>query len=379
MDPSPPVWVMSDAPYAGGAERYLEFLLAAAGPGRLGLVAVARPALRPWIEGVHARGFAVDHLDPGPLPAQWRQFHQWARRRRPRVVHVNMPGPNDGLFALAPLLAKLARVPRVVVTEHLPSVGRIGRRGTLKRWTTFAVDRAITVCQAHRDLMAEQFGYGERQLVTIPNAIEDPGPAAPGRRPLPGDLAQLAPPGRLRLVQVGSLDARKGAHRLLAAFAAVAPDASLWFVGDGPERDRLERLAADLGIAGRVVFAGRRSDLPRLMASFDLVALASEREGMPYVLLEAMAMARPILATAVDGVPELVVPALNGVLVGADDPIALARELRTACADPARLRRMGAAGRERFESEFDLGRFLEHTWRQYGEEARGWPTHIASS
>lgn len=379
MDQSPPVWVLSDAPYAGGAERYLDLLLDAAGPERMGLVAVERPGLRPWISAVAARGFAVDRLAPGPLPGQWRAFHAWARRRRPRVIHANLPGPNDALFALAPLLARLAGIPRVVVTEHLPSVGRIGRRGRLKRLTTFAVDRAITVCEAHLEVMRREFGYTDRQLVAIPNAIADPGPAGPGRVSLPAELARLAPPGRVRAVQVGSLDARKGAARLLRAFAQTRPDASLWFVGEGPERNALEDLSADLGIAGRVVFTGRRTDLPQLLAAFDLVVLASEREGMPYVLLEAMALARPILATEVDGVPELVEPAVNGVLVAPDDPIALARELLGLCSDPPRLRRMGAASRARFDARVDLARFVEDTWRQYGEEARQWPVPRASS
>jgi glycosyltransferase involved in cell wall biosynthesis len=115
------------------------------------------------------------------------------------------------------------------------------------------------------------------------------------------------------------------------------------------------------------------------MSAFDLVVLASEREGMPYVLIEAMAMARPILATDVDGVPELVESTVNGILVGPDDPIGLARELGELCLDRGRLQTMGRAGRRKFEDGFRLERALAHTWQQYGEEASGWPTSIVSS
>lgn len=373
MDRPRAVWVLSDAPYAGGAERYLEFLLDAAGPGRMGLVAVEREGLRAWIDRIEARGFAVDRLPAGSPWAEWRSFFAWVRRRRPALLHVNMPGPNDGLFALAPWLARRAGVGRIVVTEHLPSVGRIGRRGLLKRWAVPAIDRAITVCEAHRPVMAREFGYTERQLVAIPNGIDDPGSSGPGRLALPHDLARICPSGSLRIVQVGALDPRKGGHSLIDAFADAAPDASLWFVGEGPDEEAMRAHVSARGIQDRVVFTGRREDLPALLASFDLVVLASEREGMPYVLIEAMAMARPILATAVDGIPELVEPAVNGILVGADDAIALRRELRELAASPERLPRLGAAGRRRFEERFTLDRCLAHTWAQYGEEGRGWP------
>ena len=195
MDRPPVAWILSDAPYAGGAERYLEFLLRAAGPKRLGLVAVENPGLLPWIESIEAAGFTVDRLPAASTLSRWSLFASWCRRRRPSLVHVNMPGPNDGLFALAPLIAKLTGVDRVVVTEHLPSVGRIGRRGLLKRMTVGAVDRAITVCRAHLEVMAREFGYGDRQLVAIPNAIVDPGSPGPQRSPLPADLLAGSPRG----------------------------------------------------------------------------------------------------------------------------------------------------------------------------------------
>jgi glycosyltransferase involved in cell wall biosynthesis len=379
MDRLPVVWAFSDAPYAGGAERYLQWILLAAGPSRMGLVVVDRPELAPWIDSIEKRGFLVDRIPAGSIVAQWVAFYRWARSRRPRIVHVNMPGPNDGLFAVAPLLAKLARVERVVVTEHLPSVGRIGRRGLLKRLTSFAVDRAITVCQTHQTVMTREFGYTERQLVTIENGIVDPGSAPVGRTALPADLALLEPRGEFRIVQVGSLDLRKGGDRLVRAFSAARPDASLWFIGEGPARYALASSASELGIGNRVVFTGQRADLPGLLSAFDLVVLASEREGMPYVLIEAMAMARPILATDVDGVPELVESTVNGILVAPDDAIGLARELGALCRDRGRLQAMGQAGRRKFEDGFRIERALERTWQQYGGEASAWPTNIVSS
>ena len=118
MDRPPVVWAFSDAPYAGGAERYLQWILFAAGPSRMGLVVVDRPELGSWIDRIEERGFLVDRIPDGSVATQWMACFRWARTRRPRVVHVNMPGPNDGLFAVAPLVLKIARVERVVRSEE---------------------------------------------------------------------------------------------------------------------------------------------------------------------------------------------------------------------------------------------------------------------
>ena len=103
MDRPPVAWILSDAPYPGGAECYLELLLRAAGPGRLALVAVENPGLLPWIDSMEAAGFTVDRIPAGSTLSRWSVFASWCRRRKPELLHVNMPGPNDGLFAMAPL------------------------------------------------------------------------------------------------------------------------------------------------------------------------------------------------------------------------------------------------------------------------------------
>ena len=371
----PRTWLFSDSTYAGGAERYLELLLHGAGPDRLGVVGVGHPGLLPWLHARRSEGFALHVLSPGSSSDLWRAWWRWVRAERPRVVHVNMPGPYDGLMATAPWIARRAGAQRVIVTEHLPGVGRVGKRYHWKRAFRGGIDRAIVVCEAHRETMRREFGYDETRVVAIHNGIADPAtrrPRADERALLPGDLRALEKHEGLRIVQVGSVEARKGPGRLVRAFAAARGAglrATLWFVGDGPERVATERLAGELGCGDHVVFTGHRADVADLLRAADVVALASEREGLPYSLIEACAWARPLVALDVDGVGEIVLDGRTGVLVAPHREDALPRALLEVASDRERRLRWGDAARAHYEASFRLERTLERTFAEYGPEA----------
>lgn len=371
----PRTWIVTDAPYAGGAERYLEILLHAAGSDRLGVVGVDGEGLRPWLDARAGEGFVVDRIAAGPLRARWAAFWRWARARRPHAVHVNMPGPYDGLMATAPWLARRAGVTRVVVTEHLPGVGRVGKRYRWKRALLGSIDRAIVVCDAHRELMTRTFGYAPARVVAVHNGIVDPAPFRPDatrRADLPDDLVARETGAGPRVVQLGSLEERKGPERTLEAFAATrgaGVDASLWFVGDGPRRTALLEAVAALDLTGHVHVLGHRDDAPALLAAADVVTLASTREGLPFSLIEAAAWARPLVALDTDGVGEIVVDGVNGRLVPAHRPAAFARALEDACRDGALRARWGEASRRRYEGLFTLEPMVRRTFAHYRDPA----------
>ncbi len=161
-----------------------------------------------------------------------------------------------------------------------------------------------------------------------------------------------------RLIFVGRLAAVKGVPVLLEAFAAARrarPDLTLTLVGDGPDRPVLEADAARLGIAGAVRFAGYRAqdEVADLLASHDALVLPSFAEGVPVVLMEALAAYMPVIATAVGGVGELVKDGETGLLVAPGDAGALQAAI-AALLDDAEIRdRMGAAGRARVAADFD--------------------------
>jgi glycosyltransferase involved in cell wall biosynthesis len=156
------------------------------------------------------------------------------------------------------------------------------------------------------------------------------------------------------LLVAANLVRRKGVDVLLAAVAALAPRSrsTLWVAGDGPERAELESAAARLGIAERVRFLGRRSDVPDLLEACDVFVLPARQEGLGVAALEAMARGRPVVASAVGGLAEIVIPERTGLLVPPDDAAALAAALDRLLADPGLARRLGAAGAARVAEHF---------------------------
>ena len=161
-----------------------------------------------------------------------------------------------------------------------------------------------------------------------------------------------------RLLFVGRLAAIKGVYVLLEALAqADLPRAQLTLVGDGPERPALEREAARLGLDARFKGFRGQAEVAAALAGADALVLPSFAEGVPVVLMEAMASARPVIATRVGGVAELVREGESGWLVAPGDPSALAGALRHLAATPTAARaEMGARGRARVMAEFDVDR-----------------------
>ena len=153
---------------------------------------------------------------------------------------------------------------------------------------------------------------------------------------------------------VGRLDIQKGHERLIEAAKKVTDageDAFYVILGEGVERPRLEALVTDLGLSGRVLLPGYRSDIRPYLAMMDVFAMPSRREGTPMALLEAMAMRRPVVATAVGGVPDVLRDGMDGLVLpenGAGLSDALLKLLR----DPAFARQMARIGRRRVETEF---------------------------
>jgi glycosyltransferase involved in cell wall biosynthesis len=168
---------------------------------------------------------------------------------------------------------------------------------------------------------------------------------------------------------IANFKAAKDHATLLHAAAKVRaelPAVRFVLVGQGPLEPQARKLANDLGLGGTVVFAGFRTDAPRLAAAFDLFALSSTYEGLPIALIEAMALGRPAVVTAVGGTPEVVTDGEQGVLVPPRDPDALAEGLLRLLGDDALRARMGAAARER-AFDFDIRKAVRRMEQVYAE------------
>ncbi len=192
------------------------------------------------------------------------------------------------------------------------------------------------------------------RVVVVPNFV-DPEAFAPLSAEVERRLrAELGIDEGDRVVgMVANLRPIKDQPTLLRAVALVLrhhPDVRLVLVGDGPSRPGLAALARELAIESRVVFAGKRPNVPNLHALFEVSVLSSTSEALPNSLLEALAAARPVVATDVGAVPDIVVEGENGLLVPPGDADRLAQALRRLLDDPALGRRMGEAGRRRAET-----------------------------
>jgi glycosyltransferase involved in cell wall biosynthesis len=198
-----------------------------------------------------------------------------------------------------------------------------------------------------------------------------PEPArAPGGREA---LASLGVPQHARVIgNVAALTGHKDHATLLEAMALVRarrPDARLVICGEGELRGALEARARSLGIADRVLFAGFRRDLDRLMPAFDVFCLSSHLEGLGTSLLDAMALGLPVVATSAGGIPEAVEDGETGRLVAPRDARALADALTGALADQRQLAAWGEAGRRRYLERFTAERMVDETLRVIEESA----------
>lgn len=172
-------------------------------------------------------------------------------------------------------------------------------------------------------------------------------------------LAELGIPADAHLaLAVGRLDPQKGVVDLLAAAERVIPHSAAWHLalaGDGPCRKwLLNQLTTSPQLGGRVHWLGIRNDVPGLLKAANVLVLASLWEGMPNVILEAMAAGRPVIATAVEGSEELVQPGQTGWLVPPGDPESLSMALLDAAGDPHRCWRFGLNGRIKVQQEYSI-------------------------
>lgn len=257
------------------------------------------------------------------------------------------------------LPAKLAGVPVVVNTVHSMEVWKKWFHLTIDHLTYKVSDKIIAVSEAVKCHLIEKEGLDPEKIVVIYNGIS-PEPFQGGvnvekqRRglrldrgsPVVGTVARLVP--------------RKGVQILLEAVPTILaqePSAHFLFVGDGPLKEQLMHRATQLSVSDRVSFLGTRSDVPELLQIIDLFVLpSSEREGFGLALVEAMAAGKPVVATRLGSIPEVVEEGITGLLVPPGDSRALACAIRAMLEDRERAREMGERGRQRVVARFDIQR-----------------------
>ena len=211
------------------------------------------------------------------------------------------------------------------------------------------------MCEGSRDFLQKRYGIGGSQVQTILNGV------APYR-----DSGGPRPNGQLRVVAIGTLNVQKGHDVLIAAAARSRGEWCATIIGTGTARSALDRLVGELR-RPQVSLAGWRDDASDASLEGDVLCLPSRWEACPYVVLDAMARARCVVATNVDGLPEIVEHGVSGMLIPPDDASELARVLDWLAANPDAVRQMGLGARERVEKHFGLERMITATHALYRE------------
>jgi len=345
---------------------------------RSAVICDGREGIRPLREALAGEGVQVHPIPErrgARLGTLWRfRALVEALRLHPGcIVHGHYSAHWGGDLLLA--AARLAGTGPVVRTEHnapiLPA-GRGDRRRVALRDRGYA--RVIYVSRQNRDEFLLHLARRPAQGIVVPNGVDterfSPGAAPAGARAALG-LDATAP----IVGTVSSLsEERKGVAHFLAMAAEVArrwPAVRFAVAGDGVLRPRLEAMAEELGIRDRVVFAGRLPDVRGLLAEMRVFVLPSLFEGCPYSLLEAMAMGRPVVATAVGSVPEVVEEGGSGLLVPPADPGALAAAVGSVLDDEPAAERMGRRGRDVITSRYAVDTMVDAILAVYREAWAG--------
>lgn len=362
----PTVVQFIDGTMFGGAEQCLVSLLASIDREgwRLVLFHHPEPGIARLLEAARELGVemrSVPTMDGGQVVNGLPGFVAALLAERPAVFHAHLNRPLACKQAL--VAAALARVPVVVATAHLVPPAPPSRWERFQvRVVARCVDTFVAVSYAVAEQLRHVFGVPPGKIRVVHNGIIVP-PA--GRAVDPSFRTALAGAGGRRVVLTAArLDEQKGLRHLLRA-AVEVPEARILLAGDGPERPALEAQARVLGIEERVAFLGYRDDVPDLLASCDLFVLPSLFEGLPLSVLDAMAATKPVVASAIGGTNEAVVPRETGLLVPPGDPTALAAAIRTVLHDPGLAARLGEAGRQRVVQHFSAKTMAQHVTDVY--------------
>jgi len=328
--------------HVGGAERFFVGLATHLPPHRFQLRTLTTRAARgPLLEMLQAAG--IPHVNLGRRTGY--DYHRLAglarvlRQERIDVLHTHKFGSNLS----GTVIGTLCRVPVIVAHEHSWSYdGHPIRKVLDGQLIGRLADRFVSVSTADRNRMISMEGVPAEKTLVMPNAyvpraVESHSDlrrelGLPAGTPLVGTAVHMRPQKALEVL----LDA----HVLVLR---EEPEARLVLAGDGPERSRIEALAAQLGLTGSVIFLGHREDIDGILRCLDVAALCSDYEGTPLLVFECMAHRTPLVATSVGGLPDVVDNGVTGILVPRRDPEALATAITALLRDPKRRKALADA------------------------------------
>lgn len=335
-------------------------------------VAIACPRPSALAERCDEIGIRVVPIDKGGL-VDWaavRKLRRLLRSGRYDIIHAH-----NGRTAFSGAIAvRLARRGALIATQHFLEPNHLNDRGLkavlsqiAHRWVAHVARKFVAISQAVRAAMSERGETSPEHIVVIPNGISDPLPkvsTAPAEVRREWGVEADAP----MVVCVARLEREKDIRTLVEAMSQVVrqvPRARCLLAGEGSLQGQIERQISQNGLGEAVRLLGFVPDASTIMSAADVFVLPSLAEPFGLVIIEAMAMARPVIATRAGGAAEIVVDQQTGLLVPPSSPDEMSRAIVSLLNHPERARALGEAGRQRFLNTYTQRRMVDEMLQLY--------------
>lgn len=369
------IWII-DSLGQGGAEHLMPGILSHIDRGRfeLRVCSLQERFGNPIAEKIKELGIPVDMVSVPHLrtPGALENLRRYLREHRADVVHTQLEF-SDTLGSLA---ARLEHIPSVSTLHVIPEPSIRSREFWRHRlmWLSlkYCSHRVFAVSEGARQHYIKHGGLPPARVQTLYNGIDLSRYGVTDEIKNRNRLELGLPTGAPVLITVAYLREPKGIQYMLEALPDVLnvyPECRYLIVGDGDFRPVLEAQTRDLRLEHNVIFTGRRSDIPDVLAVSDIFVLPTLTEALPTVLAEAMAARKPVIASKVGGVPEMVDDGVNGLLLPPADARKLAKAIISLLGDPERAAAMGKAGFDIAAARFDLDRQCRQLEACYSELA----------
>jgi glycosyltransferase involved in cell wall biosynthesis len=377
MNPQPiSVLMFSNSPVRSGAEEHILQLLTGLDRKQFRPSLACTPELARLLEPDLPEDVQVCQLHLDGL-ADFRgalKLGAFLRKSRIQILHSHMF--RASLFASP--IGRINRVPVIVETAHVREVWRKGWKASfvIDRTAATFVDQTIAVSNAIARYLIDSKGIAKNKITVIPTAPALSAPATKNRSAAERKCSLGISGTDPLIVLAGRLEPQKGHWVAIDAMTAILkefPRAQLVFLGEGGLRSQLEELVQSKQLGASVRFAGYQRNIRDWFAAADLSILPSFYEGLPMTALESLAEGCPMVATAVDGTPEVIRNGETGILVPAGDAVQLGQAIRVMLRDREFSQRTALAGQRDVLENFSVGKLLLRTQELY---LRIWEQHL---
>ncbi len=313
-------------------------------------------------KGIIVKDLGMTHF--WRVDALWR-LYRLIKQQKVQILHASLFHASIA----ARIIGKMARVPIIISWRHNIFHGSYGRE-VISKLTSFLDDAVTAVSLEAKNAEIKSSRLNKDKIQVIYNGVSTEKFCLNEYRNFKKLKHEIGIKDyELNIGYIGRINPVKSIDTLLEAFMILSKsenkDMSLLIVGEGETRNKLKNLSISLGIMQEVYFLGSRNDVPQILSTLDIFVLPSKSEGMPMVILEAMAAGLPVVATNVGGTPEVVIDGETGFLVPPGDPQALADVIKKLMDDPELRRKFGKAGRERVEKHFTIEETVRKTEELY--------------